>query len=87
MCKLIVVQGEGEGVLGVFTDNKKAYECAKNFCEFFDYDREPLNISYDDFRYQIKKWGHSSVEGYRGKISLCIGVEQNEYSKWVKKKK
>ena len=33
MSKLIVVNGSEDGIQGVFTNKKLAFECAKNYCE------------------------------------------------------
>jgi len=76
MKKSIVVTGSQDGILGVFTNKKKAFECASNYVNGA-YDTE-LNMNYTKFCKQMNKARTVEVgEGYG--VANCETFINNTY--------
>jgi len=77
MKKLIVVQGNQDGILGVFTNKKLAYECAKDYCEGGA--ENTLNMTYSKFCKEMTSSGWISLDGDGYVSAICSTFIQNQY--------
>ena len=77
MKKLIVVKGSEDGILGVFTNKKLAFECAKNYAET-GMQNTLEGMTYAKFcKEMTKNWYCQVGEGYG--VAHCKTFTQNEY--------
>tara|TARA_R110000737_G_scaffold347035_1_gene377674 strand:- start:958 stop:1191 length:234 start_codon:yes stop_codon:yes gene_type:complete len=77
MKKLITVTGSEDGILGVFTNKKLAFECAKDYAGG-GMENTLEGITYAKFcKEMTKKWTCQVGEGYG--VAYCVTFVQNEY--------
>jgi enoyl-[acyl-carrier-protein] reductase (NADH) len=77
MSKLIVVQGSEDGIQGIFTNKKLAFECAKDYCEAGA--ENTLNgMTYAKFCKEMSATYSCQVgEGYG--VAYCSTFYKNQY--------
>ena len=77
MKKLIIVTGSEDGILGVFTNKKLAFICAKDYAES-GMENTLNGMTYAKFCKQMtKNWNCQVGEGYG--VALCETFTQNQY--------
>ena len=77
MKKLITVTGSEDGILGVFTNKKLAFECAKDYAEG-GMENTLDGMTYAKFcREMTKSWICQVGEGYG--VAHCETFTQNQY--------
>lgn len=75
MKKSIVVTGSEDGILGVFTNKKAAFECAKHYAEN-GIENTLKGMNYSKFCKQMKNtWRVQVGEGYG--VAYCETFENN----------
>ena len=77
MSKLIVVEGSEDGIQGIFTNKKLAFECAKHYCETGA--ENTLNgMTYAKFCKKMSADHYCQVgEGYG--VAYCSTFYKNQY--------
>ena len=76
MKKSIVVTGSQDGILGVFTNKKRAFECASYYVNGA-YETE-LNMTYPQFCKEMRNsWTVEVGEGYA--TATCLTFINNRY--------
>ena len=74
---VIIVQGSEDGILGVFTTKKLAFECAKNYCDS-GMENTLNGMTYAKFCKEMTTFGHCQVgEGYG--VANCEIFIKNHY--------
>lgn len=77
MKKLIVVTGSEDGILGVFTNKKLAFECAKDYAEG-GMENTLKGMTYAKFCKEMTgDWAVAVGEGYG--VAYCSTFIQNQY--------